>query len=161
MLVDDSMKIPVICQKGLTYRVTCPPSSASMRSKEPVEGDAANEAIDVDADRGLSDGMMGIPPESMVDSERDGLGVGEWEDKGEDGEDFVMEQNQTDDEEAVLPSVKGKQVAKAKKNKAPPRGTFRQDIQELHQNPAIAGAVVSTNKRKDVATVEDTLRGLN
>ncbi|EDR00973.1 uncharacterized protein LACBIDRAFT_333635 [Laccaria bicolor S238N-H82] len=150
-LVDDSAGIPVIHQKGLTYRVTRPPSSASMRSEEPVE----NMAIDVDADGGVSDGMTGIPPESMVDSESDGLGVGEWEDKGEDDEDFVMQQNQSDDEEAVPISVKGKQVAKGKKNKAPPRGTFRQDIQELCQNPAIAGAVVSTNKRKDVVTVDE------
>ncbi|EDR03816.1 uncharacterized protein LACBIDRAFT_331268 [Laccaria bicolor S238N-H82] len=206
MLVDDSMKIPVVRQKGLTYCVTRPPSSALMRSEEPVEGDAANEAIDVDADRGLSDGMTGIPPELMVDSESDGLGVGEWEDKGEDGEDFMMEQNQTDDEEAVPPSVKGKQVAKAKKNKCLKVRLVNQkitgpncntnltavrrswarfkaricrnniyqdtyehiclvitdslfsvltDIQELRQNPAIAGTVVSTNKCKDVATVED------
>ncbi|EDR05886.1 uncharacterized protein LACBIDRAFT_329357 [Laccaria bicolor S238N-H82] len=150
-LVEHSAGIPVICQKGLTYRVTRPPSSASMRSEEPVE----NVAIDVDADGGVSDGMTGIPPKSMVDSESDGLGVGEWEDKGEDDEDFVMQQNQSDDEEAVPISVKGKQVAKGKKNKAPPRGTFHQDIQELRQNPAVAGAVVSTNKRKDVVTVED------
>jgi len=40
-LLDDSVGIPVIHQKGLIYCVTCPPSSALMRSEEPVEGDAA------------------------------------------------------------------------------------------------------------------------
>ena len=172
ILVDDSAKIPVIHLKGLTYRVTHPPSSTSMRSEEPADGDAADVAIDVAADGGLSDGMTGIPPESMVDSESDGLGVGKWEEKGEDDDDFVMEQNQSDDEEAV-PPVKGKQVTKGRKDKvtsqfvptstlthiqAPPCGTFRQEVQELCQKPAIASAIVSSNKRKDIVMVDNAPR---
>lgn len=138
ILVDDSAKIPVICLKGLTYRVTRPPSSTLMRSEEPADRDAADVAIDVDADRGLSDGMTGIPPESMVNRESDSLGVGAWEEKGEDNDNFVTEQNQSDEKE-VVPPVKGKQVTKGRKDKVtsqfvststlthiqvPPHGTF-------------------------------------
>lgn len=88
-----------IRKNGLTYRVSRPPSVASMRSETGIE------VLDTH-NNGFLDGNSGFPPESMADSKSDGMVVSEV-DEDED-EDFVMEQTKSEaseeEIEAMLPS---------------------------------------------------------
>ncbi|EDR08654.1 uncharacterized protein LACBIDRAFT_297049 [Laccaria bicolor S238N-H82] len=147
--------------RGLTYRVTRPPSSISMRSEPGVDDQPETN------DSGLSEGNDYLPPESTADSESNGMAVGEQD----EDEEFVMEQNKSeaseDEMEALPPSrtKKGKSAPKVTLKSRiipfltyslkPPHGTFRLQVQGLRQEAPGSGAVVEplSNKRnlKDLA----------
>ena len=101
-----------IRKNGLTYRVSRPPSVASMRSETGIEvPDTHND--------GFLNGNSGFPPESMADRKSDGMAVSEVdEDKDKD---FVMEQTKSkaseEEIEVMLPSC-------TKKGKSVPKVTF-------------------------------------
>jgi hypothetical protein len=95
---------------GLTYRVTRPPSTVSMRSEPGVDN------LPETNDDGLSDGNSYLPPESTADSESDGMAVGELD----EGEDFVMEQNKS---EASEDEIEAMPLSRTKKGKSAPKVT--------------------------------------
>jgi hypothetical protein len=94
----------------LTYRVTRPPSTVSMRSEPGVDN------LPETNDDGLSDGNSYLPPESTADSESDGMAVSELD----EGEDFVMEQNKS---EASEDEIEAMPLSRTKKGKSAPKVT--------------------------------------